>query len=198
VGNMYNTLLNVTEDQCICEMIKVNDSISALNYFSTNQTCQLFRSNMSTIFVEFYLNSTIIFLNQSSISILNILEYQPSTPSSTPTAISSTSPSASPSSTSSPTSSTTSKTTSTSTTTSSTTSSSPTTSKTTSTSTTTSSSSSSSTTTSTSTSTTTTSSTTTGECWIKYQVLTSVVKKRNSITSFKNSVLDASNHPKSE
>ncbi|CAF4191357.1 unnamed protein product [Adineta steineri] len=88
VGNMYNNLFNVTEDQCICEMIKVNDSISALNYFSTNQTCQLYRSNISTIYVEFYLNSTIIFLNQSSISILNILEYQPSTTSST--AISST------------------------------------------------------------------------------------------------------------
>ncbi|CAF3764582.1 unnamed protein product, partial [Adineta steineri] len=86
--------LNVTEDQCICEMIKVNDSISALNYFSTNQTCQLYRSNSSTIYVEFYLNSTIIFLNQSSISILNILEYQPSTTSSTPTAISSSTTSA--------------------------------------------------------------------------------------------------------
>ncbi|CAF4326952.1 unnamed protein product, partial [Adineta steineri] len=75
VGNMYNNLLNVTEDQCICEMIKVNDSISALNYFSTNQTCQLYRSNSSTIYVEFYLNSTFIFLNESSISILNIQEY---------------------------------------------------------------------------------------------------------------------------
>ncbi|CAF0861295.1 unnamed protein product [Adineta steineri] len=73
---MYNNLFNVTEDQCICEMIKLNDSISALNYFSTNQTCQLYRSNISTIYVEYYLNSTIIFLNQSSITILNILEYR--------------------------------------------------------------------------------------------------------------------------
>ncbi|CAF4189384.1 unnamed protein product, partial [Adineta steineri] len=97
---MYNNLLNVTEDQCICEMIKVNGSISALNYFSTNQTCQLFRSNSSTIYIEFYLNSTFIFLNQSSISILNIQEYQLSTTSSTPTAISSTTSSSSSSTTS--------------------------------------------------------------------------------------------------
>ncbi|CAF1466805.1 unnamed protein product [Adineta steineri] len=72
---MYNSLFDVTQDQCICEMIKVNDSISALNYFSTNQTCQLFRSNISTIYIEFYSNSTFVFLNQSSISILDIQEY---------------------------------------------------------------------------------------------------------------------------
>ncbi|CAF4259403.1 unnamed protein product, partial [Adineta steineri] len=102
VGNMYNNLLNVTEDQCICEMIEANDGISALNYFSTNQTCQLFRSNSSTIYVEFYLNSTTIFLNQSSmsISILNIQGYQSSTSSSTSTIIPSTSPSTTSSSTS--------------------------------------------------------------------------------------------------
>ncbi|CAF0736736.1 unnamed protein product [Adineta steineri] len=75
VGNIYNNLFNVTENQCICEMIKANDAISALNYFSANQTCQLYRSNSSTIYVEFSLNSTIIFLNQSSISILDIEEY---------------------------------------------------------------------------------------------------------------------------
>ncbi|CAF1003793.1 unnamed protein product [Adineta steineri] len=125
VGNIYNTLLNVTEDQCICEMIKVNDAICALNYFSTNQTCQLYRSNSSTIFVEFHLNSTIIFLYQSSILILDIQEYQPITSSSTPTAIllsspSSASPSASPSAISSSSSTTTSSSTSTSTTTSTT------------------------------------------------------------------------------
>ncbi|CAF4234331.1 unnamed protein product [Adineta steineri] len=91
VGDMYKNLFNVTENQCICEMIKVNDSISALNYFSTNQTCQLFRSNISTIYIEFYSNSFFLFLNQSSISILNIREYQPNTSSSTPTIISSTS-----------------------------------------------------------------------------------------------------------
>ncbi|CAF3958631.1 unnamed protein product, partial [Adineta steineri] len=75
VDDMYNTLFDVTQDQCICEMIKVNDTISALNYFPTNQTCQLFRSNISTIYIEFYSNSTFVFLNQSSISILNIQEY---------------------------------------------------------------------------------------------------------------------------
>ncbi|CAF1415915.1 unnamed protein product, partial [Adineta steineri] len=75
-------------------MIKVNDSISALNYFSINQTCQLFRSNASTIYIEFYSNSTFIFLNQSSITILNVQEYQPSTSSLTPTTTSSTSTSA--------------------------------------------------------------------------------------------------------
>ncbi|CAF4196571.1 unnamed protein product, partial [Adineta steineri] len=91
VGDVYNNLFNVTEDQCICEMIEANDGISALNYFSTNQTCQLFHSNISTVYIEFSLNSTIIFLNQSSISIsiLNIQEYQPTTSSSTPTTISS-------------------------------------------------------------------------------------------------------------
>ncbi|CAF0736477.1 unnamed protein product [Adineta steineri] len=94
IGIMYNDLFNITENQCICEMIKVNDSISALNYFSINQTCQLFRSNASTIYIEFYSNSTFIFLNQSSITILNVQEYQPSTSSLTPTTTSSTSTSA--------------------------------------------------------------------------------------------------------
>ncbi|CAF4416791.1 unnamed protein product, partial [Adineta steineri] len=75
VGDMYKNLLDVTQNQCICEMIKVNDLISASNYFPINQTCQLFRSNASTIYIEFYSNSALIFLNQSSISILNAQEY---------------------------------------------------------------------------------------------------------------------------
>ncbi|CAF4281370.1 unnamed protein product, partial [Adineta steineri] len=91
VGDMYKNLFNITKDQCICEMIKVNDLISALNYFPINQTCQLFRSNMSTIYIEFYSNSTLIFLNQSSISILNAQEYQLSTSSPIPTTTSSSS-----------------------------------------------------------------------------------------------------------
>jgi hypothetical protein len=74
VGTVNNVLFNITQDQCICEMIQTNDTISALNYFPTNQTCQLFHSNISSVFIKFYSNSFFLFINQSSISISNIKE----------------------------------------------------------------------------------------------------------------------------
>jgi hypothetical protein len=74
VGTMNNVLFNITQDQCICQMIQSNDLISALNYFPSNQTCQLFHSNITTVFIEYYSNSLFLFINQSSISIANIKE----------------------------------------------------------------------------------------------------------------------------
>ena len=71
ISVINNSILNITEDECICQMIKSNDSISALNYFPINQTCQLFYLNASSILIEFYLNSSFIFINQSSILITN-------------------------------------------------------------------------------------------------------------------------------
>jgi hypothetical protein len=55
-------------------MIQSNDLISALNYFPSNQTCQLFHSNITSVFIEYYSNSFFLYINQSSISILNIKE----------------------------------------------------------------------------------------------------------------------------
>jgi len=72
VGIMNNTLFDISQDQCICQMIQSNDLISALNYFPSNETCQLFHSNITSVFIEFYSNSFFLFINQSSISILNI------------------------------------------------------------------------------------------------------------------------------
>jgi hypothetical protein len=74
VGMMNNMLFNITQDQCICQMIQSNDLISALNYFPSNQTCQLFHSNITSLFIEYYSNSLFLFINQSSISIANIKE----------------------------------------------------------------------------------------------------------------------------
>jgi hypothetical protein len=70
IGIINHSLVNITEDQCICQMIQSN--LSALNYFQTNETCQLLNNNISTIFIEFYTNSSVLFINQSSISIITI------------------------------------------------------------------------------------------------------------------------------
>ncbi|CAF0996966.1 unnamed protein product [Adineta steineri] len=69
IGNISNSLWNITQNQCICEMTQSNGIISTLNYFSTNQTCQLFYTNDSSILVESNLNSSLIFTNQSAIFI---------------------------------------------------------------------------------------------------------------------------------
>jgi hypothetical protein len=71
IGITNNSLFNVTRDQCICQMIQSNELISALNYFQTNQICQLFSSNKNSILIQFSSNSTFLFINQSSISITN-------------------------------------------------------------------------------------------------------------------------------
>ncbi len=70
IGIINDSLVNITEDQCICQMIQSN--LSALNYFQTNKTCQLLNNNISTIFIEFYTNSSFLFINQSSISITTV------------------------------------------------------------------------------------------------------------------------------
>jgi hypothetical protein len=69
MGNACYSLFNLTFEQCICQMIILNGRISALNYFSTNQTCQLFNYNTSSILIQSYFNASLIFINQSAISI---------------------------------------------------------------------------------------------------------------------------------
>ncbi|CAF1102709.1 unnamed protein product [Adineta steineri] len=72
IGVMNNSLFNITEEQCICEMVKLNGFVSALNYFATNETCQLFSFDISSILIAFNLNSSFLFINQSTISITAI------------------------------------------------------------------------------------------------------------------------------
>ncbi|CAF1657309.1 unnamed protein product, partial [Adineta steineri] len=48
IGVISKSLLDLTQDQCICEMLNSDESIYALNYFSTNQTCQLLYSNITS------------------------------------------------------------------------------------------------------------------------------------------------------
>jgi hypothetical protein len=70
IGIINHSLVNITEDQCICQMIQSN--LSALNYFQTSETCQLLNNKISRIFIEFYTNSSFLFINQSSISITTV------------------------------------------------------------------------------------------------------------------------------
>ena len=72
IGSVNRVLLNISRGQCICEMIQSNQTISVLNYFSFNQTCQVFYTNGRSIVIGYNLNSTLMFVNQSSISITNI------------------------------------------------------------------------------------------------------------------------------
>ncbi|CAF1266076.1 unnamed protein product [Adineta steineri] len=193
VGNMSESLWNITQSQCICEMINSNGTISTLNYFSANQTCQLFYTSFTSILIEFNANSSLIFMNQSAIFIAQ----KPTTTSTTLSSISSLSAASSPttpsssssstttSSTSSTTSSTTTTETTTETTSSSTTTSSTTTSSATST-TTTSSTSSSTTTTETTTDTTTettSSSTTTSSTTTSSATSTTTTSSTSSTTT---------------
>ncbi|CAF1383615.1 unnamed protein product [Adineta ricciae] len=50
-------------------MIQSNHSTSAFNYYSNNQTCQLFYSNVTFIYVQYQLNTVILFVNQSNLAI---------------------------------------------------------------------------------------------------------------------------------
>jgi len=69
VGTTSNLLMNITLDQCICQMMTMSNAlITALNYFQINQTCQLFNSNISSITIELNFNSSFIFINQSEIN----------------------------------------------------------------------------------------------------------------------------------
>ncbi|CAF1391039.1 unnamed protein product [Adineta steineri] len=67
-----STLLNISREKCICELVKSSELVSALNYFEANQTCQLFYSNKNSILIQFYINSSLTFINQSSISVTTI------------------------------------------------------------------------------------------------------------------------------
>ncbi|CAF4184423.1 unnamed protein product, partial [Adineta steineri] len=110
IGDISKSLWNITQSQCICEMITSNGMLSTLNYFSRNQTCQLFYTNYTSILIEFSLNSWLIFMNQSAIFIAQNQITSTTTPSSSSSS-SSTSISSTSSTTSSSTSSTSSSTT---------------------------------------------------------------------------------------
>ena len=71
VGMGSQSLSNVTREQCICTIIRSNGSFCALNYFSTNQTCQLFASNLDPMTIQFNMNSLLIFINRSSLAIVS-------------------------------------------------------------------------------------------------------------------------------
>ena len=68
IANVYQTKVFLTQEQCICEMVKSINLISALNYFSTNQTCQLFSSSLVSFDIELSANSLAVFTNQSNIA----------------------------------------------------------------------------------------------------------------------------------
>jgi hypothetical protein len=69
VGAINRSLFNLTKDQCIRTMMRSLQLVFALNYFSENQTCQLFVYNNSSVLIESKLNTTFIFTDRSSISI---------------------------------------------------------------------------------------------------------------------------------
>ncbi|CAF0873608.1 unnamed protein product [Adineta steineri] len=77
IGTVNRLLLNVTKDECICEMMKINVFLlSGLNYFSTNGSCELFYSNNNSIVIEYNSNSDFMFMNQSAISITNNVDFE--------------------------------------------------------------------------------------------------------------------------
>ncbi|CAF1157092.1 unnamed protein product [Adineta steineri] len=73
IGNTSNTLIHITEEQCICQMVKLNGLIIGANYFQINDTCQLFIYNNNSILIEFNLDSSFLFINQSAITITTTL-----------------------------------------------------------------------------------------------------------------------------
>ncbi|CAF3972948.1 unnamed protein product, partial [Adineta steineri] len=58
----------------------IQSNIFAINYYQTNNTCQLFTYNSSSIFLQNNFNSSFIFINQSSNLITNIQSYVVSSP----------------------------------------------------------------------------------------------------------------------
>jgi hypothetical protein len=72
ISIINNSLSNITGDQCICQMMKSNELLSAVNYFQINQTCQLYSSNITSVTIEFNLYSDFIFVNQSLITITTV------------------------------------------------------------------------------------------------------------------------------
>ena len=65
IADQYQVLLNKTENECICEVISSNQMISTLNYFLTNQTCQLFYSNLTTFNIEWNMNWSLVYTYES-------------------------------------------------------------------------------------------------------------------------------------
>ncbi|UJR17489.1 hypothetical protein I4U23_004384 [Adineta vaga] len=72
IGNIKTILYNTSREKCTCEMIKFNGIISVLNYFSMNQSCQLFDNNRTTIYIKSNQNSSLIFINQTTLSITKL------------------------------------------------------------------------------------------------------------------------------
>ena len=70
MGISTQLLSNTTQNQCICEMAKLSGSILAMNYFQINNTCQLFIPNNNSLVVQYYSNSSVLFYNQSFVSII--------------------------------------------------------------------------------------------------------------------------------
>ena len=67
-ADVSKTFFNQSQRQCICQMVNSIQSMSALNYLSTNQTCQLFSSNLTLIDVDLDVDWILIYINQSLIS----------------------------------------------------------------------------------------------------------------------------------
>ena len=65
IGQPNDIRINITRDQCICYLLSSNGTISALNYFQNNQMCQLFQLNDNSVILQYLINSSFIFLNQS-------------------------------------------------------------------------------------------------------------------------------------
>lgn len=65
IGQTYDSVTDVTRDQCVCYLIGLNATVSVGNYFQNNQTCQLFQLNTNSVIVQYFSNSSFIFLNQS-------------------------------------------------------------------------------------------------------------------------------------
>ncbi|UJR11750.1 hypothetical protein I4U23_015931 [Adineta vaga] len=69
IGNISETIVSQTQQQCICQMLKSVDSISAVNYFSTTQICQLFSTSSSGLIdLQLSANSLVLYTNQSIIA----------------------------------------------------------------------------------------------------------------------------------
>ncbi|CAF0966908.1 unnamed protein product [Adineta ricciae] len=68
IANVSRTLFNQSQQDCICQMISSLQSISALNYCSSNQTCQLFSSNLTLIDLDLDVGWIVIYTDQSLIA----------------------------------------------------------------------------------------------------------------------------------
>lgn len=69
-GNALHSFSNISSEQCICEMIEAN--LFAVNYYLTNNTCEVFDYNGSSVQVQFNANGLFTFVNQSSMMITSI------------------------------------------------------------------------------------------------------------------------------